>query len=834
MFLRWIFLLFLLFVAKTSLAADCYLDVAAKGTGDGSSAENALAFGTSGSGLTTCMGLVSAGDTVHIASGAYTVTSTISWTGGSGSLGSTVNFTINSTSDVITSNSHGLSTDDAIFISSSGNMPMMEWPGENEQGVNRQRRLTTDRMFFVRKIDNNTFKISLCMSSEDCHYHKANYTEIADGIMDFVDSGSGTLSFRKVTFINIVGDGTDQNSYPQFTGTRERPSEAGSSAGNMDTGNYFLKLTDNVSYLKIENFNLIAYRYVIHADKPQDSTSGKRNYGIIVRDIYVDTVREIIRVAGDDDDACGSPLWTCPSASYGWYLANLHAVNLTKKVLRADYGFHDVTVANTSGNCNDLYGDFPIVYHFGENAPAYYFTIFDSGAKDCGEYLSTIYDNGDAFALEGLAGDITLIRTWGEDIADACWDFKGGPQYLNDSWCMRPGNRGLRAWGGIFWVNNTVVGFSALGEKTKFADGTNDGMWSEGVIKAHKFTSLNTFGFRTDGSSSSALFSVSYDSGNGIVPENTAIITNATSGQQAKIASVSGNGTSGTLKVFARKRRLGYNSGTGSAPTVRVSTAIDTVDITANTFADAGTDVADGDPVYITADSMPGGLTSGNIYWVRNKTTVACPATITYQLSDTPAGSIIDITSIGDEVLVWKNPIVGQTSGRGATPSSVIDASSGVSGFLGFGGPPESPGFTIGEIVTQKGGFSATATTTAMNFEGTITADNGFSATATTSGLTAACGEFTINDSVIARTLEYASRNTDLAGDCGSGNILTLNNTETWIEGVSGVNPGYPNGTNLNFKGLDDSFNSSVYTTTKGYFNYDTVQAPVAVGTHIK
>lgn len=73
-----------------------------------------------------------------------------------------------------------------------------------------------------------------------------------------------------------------------------------------------------------------------------------------------------------------------------------------------------------------------------------------------------------------------------------------------------------------------------------------------------------------------------------------------------------------------------------------------TVDDTTNVLTTAGHGYVDGDQLFVTAGTMPGGLTEGVAYYVRDKTTD------TYKLEATLGGGAIDITSAGANVQVRK------------------------------------------------------------------------------------------------------------------------------------------------------------------------------------
>lgn len=64
-----------------------------------------------------------------------------------------------------------------------------------------------------------------------------------------------------------------------------------------------------------------------------------------------------------------------------------------------------------------------------------------------------------------------------------------------------------------------------------------------------------------------------------------------------------------------------------------------TVDVTSNVFTQAAHGYLDTDQVVFYADTVPGGLTAGTIYFVRDKTTD------TYKVAATSGGTAIDITS---------------------------------------------------------------------------------------------------------------------------------------------------------------------------------------------
>ncbi len=64
-----------------------------------------------------------------------------------------------------------------------------------------------------------------------------------------------------------------------------------------------------------------------------------------------------------------------------------------------------------------------------------------------------------------------------------------------------------------------------------------------------------------------------------------------------------------------------------------------TVDLTTNVFTQAAHGYVDTDQVVFYADTVPGGLTAGTIYFVRDKTTD------TYKVAATSGGAAIDITS---------------------------------------------------------------------------------------------------------------------------------------------------------------------------------------------
>lgn len=143
--------------------------------------------------------------------------------------------------------------------------------------------------------------------------------------------------------------------------------------------------------------------------------------------------------------------------------------------------------------------------------------------------------------------------------------------------------------------------------------------------------------------------------------------------------------------------------------------------------------------------------------------------------------------------------ITGATSGATSRISYVTVGSTGVSGTITqiFN---TTGTFQVGEIVTSPSGFSATITSLPSNLN---------------------CGEISTTNSVIALSTGYDDvdpDNVDEGCDVGSG-TWTSSGDVKWVAGVSGVDPQYPDPSNVNWNNDTNDFNSVVYTNTKGYYN---------------
>ncbi len=101
--------------------------------------------------------------------------------------------------------------------------------------------------------------------------------------------------------------------------------------------------------------------------------------------------------------------------------------------------------------------------------------------------------------------------------------------------------------------------------------------------------------------------------------------------------------------------------------------------------ADAGTDkitltahgLNNGDRVKFSAASMPGGLTAGTWYYVRDK------ATNDFKVASTAGGSAIDITSAGTSVLLTSETLYGPDLVDALSSGSITASSEGASGITG-------------------------------------------------------------------------------------------------------------------------------------------------------
>lgn len=497
-------------------------------------------------------------------------------------------------------------------------------------------------------------------------------TALSNGDTIEFDSGRYTAAALTISKqLTIQGSSTynaDGTTGTSFWGTRELPIVYDSvSSGNADTGETMFTLAADIDSVTIKRISVHKVQYGVLGLNYNNNT-------ITLTDLYFKDIRTGIWGYGDTNCQNTPHVYTCVAGSSGWVISNIKMVNITKRGIRLERGIHDGTITDIrfDGNLQGD-GDFGIGVEFGTSsaaaAPVYNWTMTRAQISGFFASASTSYDNGDCVTSEAYASNITLVDIACLDTWDGGFDMKGGPITCTGCTSFRDGNRPFRIWNGPFTINNSIAGYllatlnsteSNFEYFTQRADGSNSCFWVSGVVVADNFTCINTERpYRFDDTGNNSL---TYNTGNGTAPTPGTVVTGGTSGTKAKIAGVTGDGTSGTLLIF--------NGGT----------------------------------------------------------------------------------------------------------------------------------FNIGETITDTGGFSATTTSAGTAFIG---------------------GKLTITDSLIALTSAYTSYATTQADDSGGSRVLSETNVLVWKEGVSGVDPAFPDASHSNWYGCNNDFDPQTvgYPNTIGYTN---------------
>lgn len=358
------------------------------------------------------------------------------------------------------------------------------------------------------------------------------------------ESGTGDS-----TRITIQGEGNDRYSWPVFIGTRQLPyasSEEGGGAGNADSGINLFSLSNGIDYITIKNFVVKQIQYVI-------SGQSRENDYIKLQNFYAEDIRNfayIVAKAGCEDS---DTVYDCVGGSSNWDFDDITAIGISKRFIRAE-GLEDSTLDNIDASCkgpngNVYLNDFPLLYFF--DGPSNNIDLTNCiGRHPMNVDFNGVYDNGDCFTTEEYTSDITFTGCECYDAADGGYDIKGYGHKISDAIVMKTGNRGIRIWQGPVSVDNVVVGFSAEGENTQYARGSNSAFWISGIFSAGLVTLINNdrpYLFDDTG-----LDQFNYDGGSGTTPIPGEVVTGGASGNSARIALVSGDAVSGLLLVMNR------------------------------------------------------------------------------------------------------------------------------------------------------------------------------------------------------------------------------------------------------------------------------------------
>jgi hypothetical protein len=533
---------FLTISAPTLAATHCLTDTGAAPS-DGTVCTTTAAF--SSANFTTAWAAGASGDTFYLAdldnesfTGPLTVT-----TASEGSVGSGVTFTASSATDRFTATSHGLSDGDAIQLEVSGGLLPAGIGGITTRSFDSQigSQAGNEIDVFVRDKDTNTFKI-------------ARYEN--GPAIDLTSNGTGTMTYKKITYTIIKGDGslsalndqgngkytyqTSSSTYASFVGDREVPALATTGGNNFATGNAFISLNSGVDGIKIMNLNLSRYELAVSAQ------NGTNNH-IYIKNVDGIHNREVFRFHGDATCTTG---YRCATGSRGLIIDGCDWDYVSKRGVRLDLGIHNFTVANSYFNGQFINGD-EIAMGFqtgGTTSPIYNGWFINCTFEKFAMPRGTTYDNGDGGATETLTSNMNFDGCKFFDTQDGALDLKGGPHSVINSISMRDGQRPWRNWHGKVYYYNVLGGWVKEGDLTQYSDGSPAVFWVGGSVDIEFSTMVNSaYPYRFD---NETIKSLTYTGGTGSVPIIGSVITGGTSGVTAKIADFTGNASSGTLYIF--------------------------------------------------------------------------------------------------------------------------------------------------------------------------------------------------------------------------------------------------------------------------------------------
>jgi hypothetical protein len=506
-------LLFTLLISAPSFAADCFLNVSGSGSQNGSTAEQARPW-NEGDGLKYCLENVQAGDTIHLAYGVYPLPLPVFWTKSG------------SPDKPIILQGDGLPAESGDFGESVLHAKSL-WPtvqGSRTYPVTVET-LTSGNDFLqfakgvgnitIRQLNLKSFETPFNFAKGQNHFidisdiYAENIRSFIYGVADITCDGQHSLKLAYDQGLGIA---------PKI-GALLKGATSGASGtvrnfeGDGKTGTLYL--TDTAGFFPKNEM-------VVDGNQFQAQTT--------------DSLKRVYSCAND-------------RGSHDWNVSRIYMLGVSKKAFRSE-GLRNIKLTDMYADVADpegrvIFKDFPILWHF--SGASKNITLTRIIGKHAGQD-DTTYDNGDCYATEGMAADITFNKAYCFDCLDGGYDLKGGPHTINDAVSFK-NKRNYRFWHGPIYLNNSISGYAKKGQYSQTADGSGESIWTSGVVHAAHFTSINNpvaATFETNGH----LRSLTYDGGTGSDPKPGTEITGTISGASAKIAGVSDGSDKVKGKLF--------------------------------------------------------------------------------------------------------------------------------------------------------------------------------------------------------------------------------------------------------------------------------------------
>jgi hypothetical protein len=507
-----IFLLTLL-VSIPVFAADCFLNVSGSGSQNGSSAAQARPW-NEGAGLRYCLENVEGGDTIHLAYGFYPTPLPVYWTKSG------------YPDKPIILQGAGLSAESGDFGESVLKARSL-WP--TIQG-SRQYPITADTLTsgndflqFAKGVGNITIR-QLNLKSFETPF---NFSKGQNHFIDISDIYAENIRTFIYGVADITCDGKQALKLEYDQGVGHTPKLGailkGATSGASGTVRNFegdgktgtLYLTDTAGFFPKNEM-------IVDGNQFQAQTT--------------DSLKRVYSCAND-------------RGSHDWNVSRVYMLGVSKKAFRSE-GLRNIKLTDMYADVADpegrvIFKDFPILWHF--MGASKNITLTRIIGKHAGQDDAT-YDNGDCYATEGTAADITFNKAYCFDCLDGGYDLKGGPHTINDAVSFK-NKRNYRFWHGPIYLNNSISGYAKKGQYSQTADGSGESIWTSGVVHVTHFTSINNPAaatFETNGH----LRSLTYDGGIGNDPKPGTEIMGTISGASAKIAGVSDGSDKVKGKLF--------------------------------------------------------------------------------------------------------------------------------------------------------------------------------------------------------------------------------------------------------------------------------------------